>query len=59
LRLSWPPDHIGWRLQAQTNALNAGLDANRVDVAGSAATNQVFILGDPANGSVFLRLVYP
>ena len=28
-------------------------------VAGSAATNRVFIPMDPANGSVFLRRVYP
>lgn len=59
LNLSWPADHIGWRLQSQTNSLATGLGANWVDVAGSTATNQVSIPVDAANGSVFFRMVYP
>jgi autotransporter-associated beta strand protein len=56
LTLTWPPDHVGWRLQAQTNGLAAG---NWFDISGAAATNLVTIPTDPANGSVFFRLVYP
>jgi len=28
LTLTWPADHTGWRLQAQTNDLNVGLGTN-------------------------------
>lgn len=59
LQLSWPQDHLGWHLQIQTNSLNAGLGANWVNVSNSTTTNQIFILINPTNGSVFLRLVYP
>jgi hypothetical protein len=59
LQLSWPPDHVGWRLEAQTNAPGAGLGTNWVTVANSAATNQVFLPINAANGSVFFRLAYP
>jgi hypothetical protein len=59
LELSWPGSHTGWRLQAQTNSLNVGISDNWVDVAGSTATNRVFMSLDPANGSVFFRLLYP
>jgi fibronectin-binding autotransporter adhesin len=56
LTVSWPADHTGWRLQAQTNA---GLSTNWVDVDGSTLTNQILLPIDPANGSVFLRMIYP
>jgi len=59
LALSWPVDHTGWRLQSQTNALSVGLRTNWTDVVGATATNQVIIPINPANGSVFFRLVYP
>jgi autotransporter-associated beta strand protein len=55
LTLSWPPDHTGWRLQVQTN----GLDTNWFEVPGADATNLMTVPMDPANGSVFFRLVYP
>jgi hypothetical protein len=55
LSISWPADHIGWRLQAQTN----GLGMNWFDVADSAATNMMTVPIDPSNGSVFFRLVCP
>jgi hypothetical protein len=58
LQLSWPTDHIGWTLQIQTNSLSNGLGTNWVDVGGSAATNEVLVPINPANGSVFLRLIY-
>jgi len=51
--------NLGWRLEGQTNALNVGLTTNWFSVAGSGTTNQLFISFDPANGSVFFRLVYP
>jgi hypothetical protein len=59
LTLSWPLDHTGFRLQAQTNDLATGLGTNWVDVAGSTTTNQVVIPVNADNGSVFYRLIYP
>ncbi|MGZ4962885.1 MAG: hypothetical protein ACXWC8_10050, partial [Limisphaerales bacterium] len=59
LDLSWPSDHIGWRLQGQTNALAVGLTTNWVTVANSASTNRIVIPIDPNAGSGFYRLVYP
>jgi hypothetical protein len=59
LELSWPADHTGWRLQAQTNTLATGFNTNWVDVAGSATVNAVTNVINPAKGSVFYRMVYP
>jgi autotransporter-associated beta strand protein len=59
LVLSWPSDHTGWRLQAQTNSLNVGIGVNWVEVAGASLTNQISIPLSTANDSVFFRLVYP
>jgi hypothetical protein len=59
MQLSWPQDHLGWRLQAQTNAPDQGLATNWFDVTDSQSTNNIFLPIDPGNGSVFLRLVYP
>ena len=59
LTLSWPADHTGWRLQVQTNSLSTGLHTNWVDVAGSTTVNSVNATLDPANGTVFYRMVYP
>jgi fibronectin type 3 domain-containing protein len=59
LTLSWPLDHLGWRLVAQTNAPGVGLTTNWVTVTGSTSTNRVFIPIDPNVGSVFFRLVHP
>jgi fibronectin-binding autotransporter adhesin len=59
LMLTWPADHIGWELQAQTNAITIGLSTNWVVVPGSTTTNQVTLPIDRANGTVFLRLVLP
>jgi hypothetical protein len=59
LTLSWPTDHTGWRLQVQTNAISIGLQGNWVDVAGSTSVNTMNFTIDPANGSVFYRMVYP
>ena len=59
LTLSWPADHTGWRLQVQTNGLGTGLNTNWSDVAGATTVNSVNTTLDPANGTVFYRMVYP
>jgi hypothetical protein len=59
LTLSWPPDYTGWTLQAQTNDLTIGITDIWTDVVGSDQTNTMILGIDPANPSVFFRLVYP
>jgi hypothetical protein len=59
LTLSWPTDHIGWRLQNQTNTLFIGLSTNWLDVLNSTTTNQMTFTLDPYVGTVFYRLTYP
>ncbi|HTV39130.1 MAG TPA: immunoglobulin domain-containing protein [Candidatus Sulfotelmatobacter sp.] len=59
LCLSWPADHIGWELEAQTNSPGMGLSANWTIVTTATSTNSLVIPFSPANGSVFYRLVYP
>jgi hypothetical protein len=53
--LGWPSDHIGWRLEAQTN----GLGTNWVTVPNSTTTNQVSISVSTNVANVFFRLIYP
>ncbi|HEV2328233.1 MAG TPA: LamG-like jellyroll fold domain-containing protein [Verrucomicrobiae bacterium] len=57
--LSWPLNHIGWQLQAQTNSASVGISTNWANVSGSTGTNKVIIPINLANGCVFYRLVYP
>jgi hypothetical protein len=59
LQLSWPADHIGWRLQIQTNSPGAGLRTNWSDVPGSSSTSSVITPISAANGSAFFRLIFP
>lgn len=59
LTLAWPDDHIGWRLQVQTNDLVSGLGTNWFDVNGSTLTNAANFLIDPASGNVFYRMIFP
>jgi hypothetical protein len=59
LTLSWPADHLGWRLQAQTNSLNAGLGNNWSTWPNSTNLTSIPIQLNPANPTVFFRLVYP
>jgi fibronectin-binding autotransporter adhesin len=62
LTLSWPADHTGWRLQVQTNSLSTGLNPATnawFTVPGSTTVNSVNATLDPANGTVFYRMVYP
>ena len=59
LTLSWPTDHLGWHLQIQTNSVTVGLNTNWVTLPGSDTVTSTNLTIDPANGSVFYRLVYP
>ena len=59
LVLSWPADHLGWILQAQTNSLTSGLGTNWVDVSSSASVSAVTNTIVPANPTVFYRLRLP
>jgi hypothetical protein len=59
LQLNWPPNHIGWLLQAQTNSLAAGLGPNWSNVSSSTQTILMTLPVNPANGAVFFRLVRP
>lgn len=59
MHLSWPADHLGWRLVAQTNSPATGLGANWVTVTGSTVTNQVLVSINATNPVVFYQLVYP
>jgi hypothetical protein len=58
-QLIWPSANTGWSLQVQTNTLNTGMGNNWVTVPGSMLTNQMSFPINPANESVFFRLVYP
>jgi hypothetical protein len=58
IQVAWPQDHVGWTLQAQTNAPGAGLGANWVTVPASSSTNRIALPIDPSNGSVFFRLIH-
>ena len=62
LTLSWPLDHVGWRLLSQTANLANGVSSNTNDwttVTGSAATNTVLITVDPTKPGGYYRMVYP
>jgi len=59
MQFSWPVDHLGWRVQIQTNSLNAGIGTNWVNVPNSNLTNQFSAPINTTDGSVFFRLVYP
>ena len=59
LSLTWPGDHIGWRLQVQTNSEAVGLSNNWRDVSNSLTTNQIMFPIDPLADCLFYRLVYP
>ena len=59
VQLTWPQDHTGWSLQAQTNSIQSGIGTNWVTVPTSTLTNQMAFPINPANGTVFFRLIYP
>jgi autotransporter-associated beta strand protein len=54
LNLSWPADHTGWLLQAQTNGLANGW----FNVPGSSLTNSLAIPVVVRNDCVFYRLIW-
>jgi hypothetical protein len=56
-QLSWPQGYQGWSLQVQTNSPGQGLGTNWVTVPNSANVISTNVTIDPANGSVFFRLV--
>jgi hypothetical protein len=59
LAVSWPVDHTGWNLLAQTNQTSAGLSTNWTMVTGSSATNLLYFPLVATNGSVFFRMAHP
>jgi hypothetical protein len=59
LALSWPIDHLGWRLQAQTNTPGVGLRTNWLNVPGTDLITSTNMPINPHNGAVFYRLLYP
>jgi autotransporter-associated beta strand protein len=59
LSFSWPADHVGWRLQVQTNSISVGLGTDWRNVPNSIATNEMSFVLDPTAACVFYRLVYP
>jgi hypothetical protein len=59
MELSWPADHLGWKLQIQTNNMSDGLGADWGVVQDSHLTNRVFLPIHLTNGSVYLRMIYP
>jgi alpha-L-rhamnosidase len=59
LQLSWPADHLGWRVEMQTNAPGVGLGTNWISLPGAEITNAITLQPGTVGGSLFLRLVYP
>ena len=59
LDLSWPADHTGWQLQAQSTSLTTGLGTNWVPVPASAYTNRVVTEISATSGAVYYRLICP
>jgi len=59
LTVSWPVDHLGWELAAQTNTMSTGLGNNWVTNYGTASVTSTNLIINPANGAVFYKLVHP
>jgi autotransporter-associated beta strand protein len=59
LHLSWPPDHLGWYLQYQTNSLAVGLRTNWITISGSQTVTSTNLLLDAAQPATFYRLKLP
>jgi hypothetical protein len=57
LYLTWPTDHTGWQLQAQTNSPGVGISTNWANYNPSTGTNQVVLPINLTNGTVFFRLI--
>lgn len=59
LSLSWPPDRLGWKVQMQTNSLSTGLNGSWVTLPATASVTNYSVTINPANPTVFIRMVYP
>jgi hypothetical protein len=59
LALSWPSDHLGWMVQATTNALGIQPLNNWFTIPNSDTTNRLFIPINPTNNPVFYRMIAP
>jgi hypothetical protein len=59
LHLSWPSDHLGWHLQSQTNSASAGLGTNWITFPGTDLVTSTNVAINPANPTVFYRMIYP
>ena len=59
LVFSWPSDHLGWKLQAQTNSLSVGVSNNWVTLSNTATVTNYTVPVNLANPCVFFRMVYP
>ena len=59
LILSWPADHTGWYLQAQTNTLGTGLGTNWFTISNSVSGSTYTNIIDPTKETVFYRLINP
>ena len=59
LGITWPADHMGWQLQAQTSSLAGGIGTNWITIPGSELSTQYNCTIDPgmASKSVLFRLV--
>ena len=57
LELSWPSNHIGWRVE--TNATYLANASAWFPLAGSSATNRVFLPPNSTSSNVFFRLTFP
>jgi autotransporter-associated beta strand protein len=57
LSVSWPTNYSSYVLQAQTNSLSVGLSTNWTTI--NTTNNQINLPVNPANASVFLRLINP
>jgi hypothetical protein len=59
LNFEWPPSHLGWILESQTNSINVGITSTWYPVSGSEATISMQIPIDAINAAVFFRLRSP
>jgi autotransporter-associated beta strand protein len=59
LTLTWPPSHLGWILEGQTNSLSVGISNNWGVVPGSSSVTTIAVPINPANPNVYFRLRRP
>ena len=59
-QFQWPTDHIGWRLESQSNPLNIGISNNWATVFDSVWTNSLVITNNlVTNSATFYRMTLP